>query len=157
MRGTEVHEIKGIKYEFCLIPPMDALKILTRLIKRTLPSVGGALAGNSIKGMADALNTNVNLDSMAKYLADNLDEREVQDTVREILQHVRIQGRVINIELDFAGEIMAMLKVVYKALEVNFSDFIEGLKEKLVATIKKATSQPTFPSTGTSGGQSSPK
>lgn len=152
MRGTETHEIKGKSYEFCLMPPAEALRILTRLIKRTLPSVGGAFSGGDLKGITEAVNGAVNLDALAQNLASNLEEQEVEETVKAILKHVRVDGREININVEFPGEIMTMLAVVYKALEVNYADFFAGLKERFGAIIKKNSSQAPKPrSTGSSG------
>jgi hypothetical protein len=157
VRQPETHEIKGTKYLFVLIPPPEALKILTRLIKRTLPSVGGALSGSDLKGMAEALSGEINLESLTSKLAENMEEDEIQDTIKILLKYAKIGGRDIDFNVDFAGELMTMFEVISKVMEVNYRDFLDGLKEKFAAAVRKVASQKQSQSTGISGDLSSLK
>lgn len=152
MRGTETHVIDGKKYEFMLIPPLEALRIITRIIKRILPPLGGAFSGSNIMDIANAIDGDINIQAMTISIAQNLDENEVEETVKQLMDYVMIDGRKINFSVDFAGTLMHMMAVIAKAIEVNYSDFLDGLKGRLATIIKNASSQKAnIRSTGSSG------
>ena len=125
--------IDGKGYEFYMMPPSKALRILIQLAKRALGPVGGALDGSGAS-LVDLMKTKVNLNGLLSRLAENLDEEWAQQLVTGLLEHVRHEGGTqIIFEVEFTGKLMHLFKIVGKALEVNYADFWEGLRAALAS------------------------
>lgn len=130
---TVVHLIDGKGYEFYMMPPSKALRILIQLAKRALGPVGGALEGSGAS-LSDILQTKINLEAMLSRLAENLDADWAQQTILAILEHVVHEGGTkIVFEVEFMGKLLHLFKIIGKALEVNYSDFWEGLRVGLAS------------------------
>lgn len=128
-----VHIIDGKSYEFYMMPPSRALRILVQIVKRSLGPVGGALDGSGAS-LAEILKARINLNGFLSRLAENLDEDWAQQTIMALLEHVLHQGgSKIVFEVEFQGKLFHMLKIVGKALEVNYADFWEGLRATLAS------------------------
>lgn len=124
-----LHEIDGAEYEFYMMPPSKALRIFVQLVKRALGPVGGALDGGGGVSLAEIMKAKVNMNGLLSRLAENLDAEWAQQTVQQILEHVRHKGgSQIVFEVEFMGKIMHLFKIIGKALEVNYADFWEGLR-----------------------------
>lgn len=135
---NSTREIDGLKVEVFLLPPKQALKVLTRLSKivgEPLGLAAGALLGGQKGAETEAVPLSareVQVDVLGKAVAaltDRLDEQVVLDTVETLLGSVHVKTaddngtRPVRMEHDFKGKTLTMLKVVAFALEVNFSDF----------------------------------
>jgi len=124
---SELHTIDGESYEFYMMPPGKALKILVQLLKRSLGPVGGALNSDNIS-LAELMKQKINLEGLLSRLAENLDADWAHQTILQLLEHVRHQGGTqLVFEVEFTGKLFHVLKIVGKALEVNYQDFIQGL------------------------------
>jgi len=143
---NNTREIDGMTAEVFLLPPTHALKVLTRLTKivgEPLGLAAGALLGDKPaepRGDAEAppasaLQKDIPDAVIGKVLAaftDRLDEAVVLDTLKLVMASVHIKTaedagtRTLNIDQDFRGRTLTMLKVFAFALEVNFSDFFAG-------------------------------
>ncbi len=118
--------------------PMDttpALKILTRLTKTILPSIGALIDGAGSKPAADGElpKEQVDLNMAMRELAERLDESQVLDTIKELLapEHVRLgTGMEMDFEKQFGGgNLKEMFDLVKAVLEVNYGDFFGVIGE----------------------------
>jgi hypothetical protein len=154
---NNTREIDGMTVEVFLLPPTHALKVLTRLSKivgEPLGLAAGALLGDKPEESrgdaeappASALQKDIPDAVIGKVLAaftDRLDEGVVLDTLKLVLANVFVKTdgdagtRKVNLEQDFLGKTLTMLKVFAFALEVNFSDFFAGASGS-GAILKKA-------------------
>lgn len=143
---NNTREIDGMTVEVFLLPPTHALKVLTRLSKivgEPLGLAAGALLADKpaeSRGDAEAPPASVATKDIpdaviGKVLAaftDRLDEGVVLDTLKLVMASVFVKTgddagtRKVNLEQDFLGKTLTMLKAFAFALEVNFSDFLAG-------------------------------
>lgn len=142
-RDLQTRTIDGELYEFYQLSPRIAVKILTRLLKVVGSPVGEALGRST--GSESLLDLELKGDVMGnivKALTERLDEDMVLNTIEELLQPVMCKGIKVGpqFETHFAGRISHLMKVVWAALEVNYSDFfgegfgLEGLRARVVAS-----------------------
>lgn len=130
MRKTENLNIDGHDVEIYQLPVPISLKVLTRLSKILAKPVGSALSGDEIKDK-NILDKSIDLGSILGNLGDRLDEEIVISTIEMILPYMTIDRKPIKTleSFDEYG-IMFLLKVAYKALEVNYSDFLDAFRAK---------------------------
>lgn len=134
--------IDGAKYTVTQMTARQALKMQAKLLKLLGPCIAeliGAVGKMEDAGLARAV--------MA--LAANLDEKTFDGLMFELLQHVRKDGVELtegNINLEFAGALNTMYKVIAFVLEANYADFLEegGIIQSLISAAK--TAKPAFPS-----------
>lgn len=141
MASTVNKNIDGLEFEFFPLPPKDAMRILVRLTKLLGEPFGilGDSAGLSAGGKEFVKNLSTGnipegiFGSAVRALLNRLDENEVEETIYLLLTKVygkfeKDAGtRKLNPDVDFAGRLSLMLRVVAAALEVNFGDFLRDL------------------------------
>jgi hypothetical protein len=156
MRERHVVNVDGEEYEIFDLPPRKALSVLTRITKIALEPIGNFVS--SMEGDA-LLDTQIDPQMLGKALAalsQRLDEEPVIKTVDEVFEYVHKKTKKggfiqVNIDTDFSGRIGHMLKVLYKALEVNYSDFLGESGGLLGAAVSKMKGRSRQTSTGESG------
>lgn len=125
MRSPEEREIDGHSITITMLPPDQALKILTRLVK----VVGEPLAVFAEAGGLEAAVTGDLIKKSVQALAEKLDEDDVVKTVKELMECVLIGGKqgkqVFN--AHFAGNLGHLFKVLQAVLEVQYGDFLGEL------------------------------
>lgn len=143
MKKAGMQQIDGKKYEIFQLAPKESLRILTKIIRIVGGPVGISLASmKGIKNLKDLLDSDVGSDligSLISTLAGRLDEKDVLDICETLLNNVSCDGVLIQQmeHPNFQGKPFHLLKVVKSALEVNYSDFLQG-NSALGSLIKKA-------------------
>lgn len=139
--------IDGEVYEFYQLSPRKAVKILTRLLRIIGKPVGKAV-GNVEGSVMDLELSGAVMGEIVASLTDKLDEDVVLDTIEQLLEPVMCDGKQVGkqFETHFAGRIGHLMKVVWAALEVNYSDFFDG-GFGLGSLAKRATASKSAPAT----------
>ncbi len=113
--------IDGAVYAVTQFPARRALALQTRLLKLLGPALATALGGIQ-DGRIDASVLSASL----KQLADTLDESTAVDLALQMLASTRRDGREITegvFDMEFAGQMDTLYKVLGFVLEVNFGGF----------------------------------
>lgn len=127
MKKTEEKSIDGSTYAVSQFSATKSLKMFHRLGKMIGPAFG-ALTGGAALG--DVANANVSAESFGaaiKALFDACDETVFERTVKDLLETTTKDGKPINFDLDFSGNIGSLFKVLAFVLEVNYSDFLGAI------------------------------
>ena len=131
MRDLDVRNIDGTNYSTSPLPATKSLAVLTRLTKM----VGETLLVIASRGAAalDDIDEDV-IAFTVRQLVERLDEREVDQTVRDLLAGMRCAGvekDVVQVfDAHFAGRLMHLFKVLQYSLEVNYSDFFDAVQSQ---------------------------
>ena len=126
MREPVKKVIDGEEYTFCLLPPKQSIRLLTRILKIVGPALGGAVSGGDIESIMDA---DIDTGMIISQLCSRLDENDVEHIIDALLSQVIHKGsgdlsRVFD--QHFAGRLPHLFKVVGVALEVQYGDFFAG-------------------------------
>lgn len=156
--GLKTFRIDQEDYQFGLLDPETAMKTWVRFLKMGLGPFGSLLSKVSLKGgKVDIGDIDFDLSEALQTLALRMDEQEVMDLIHTMLSQVRDKnGAELVFAVQFIGRIGHLLKVVGKAVEVNYADFF-GVFGGLIKKMPMATSQGKTTLTGKSGGSSSQK
>lgn len=142
MISVKEKEIDGAKYMVTQMTARQALKMQAKLVKLLGPCVAEAIT--SIFSKEDREN---GLSKAIMALATQLDEKTFDGLIFELLQGVRKNGmelREAEINLEFAGALNTLYKVIGFVLEANYADFLaEG---GIIQTLIAATAKPAFQS-----------
>jgi hypothetical protein len=132
--ATELIErtIDGEKYEFEQMGTKEALRILTRISKMVGKPL--ALATGAVKRGDDGkfkLDETV-LSNVAGTLFDRIDEDETIALVEMLCATKALcAGQKINFDRHYEGKLIHLSKVLSAALEVQYGDFFDAVKEFL--------------------------
>lgn len=123
MIETKEKVIGDNTYAVTQMPALRAVKMQARLLRLVGPCIGALIA-------ADPKNPDASLPMAISMLADKLDEATFEKLVLDLVQGVRCNGVEMTrglLDLDFAGKLNDLYRVLQFVLEVNFSDFfLEG-------------------------------
>lgn len=136
MIETKEKTIGDSVYSVTQMPAIRAVRMQARLLRLVGPSFG-ALIGSDPKNPDSSIPLAVSL------LADKLDETTFEKLVLELMTGVRKDGAELTrgkIDLDFAGNLNDLYRVIQFILEVNFSDFFQegGIITELADMVRKA-------------------
>lgn len=154
MLRTETREINGKKFQISQLPAMRALRLSTRLGKLFGPPLA-KVAGTSptTQGIAS-----VNVGALAPAIAslfETLSESELESLTRELLcttmvEHdgawVELFGHSPVFDLVMGGDVLGIFKLLYAAIEVNYSDFFGEFRGIVAAGAKAFRSVESKPS-----------
>ncbi len=101
-KETATKEIDGHQYVIGQLTTTRQLKLLARLNRILLEPIGNLTGGPDQEVSLKDLNLDIK--GACKALADNLTEDAVVDTVKELLEPVLRDGKTINFDQDFQGE-----------------------------------------------------
>lgn len=119
MIETRDKYINGHCYTITQLPARKALRLKTRLLKIFGPSLA--------QMFLSAAGEEGNITKAIELLANNLDENVLETLVVEMLAGVRKNGVELTapvIDLEFAGDMQGLYKVVGAVVEVNYSNFL---------------------------------
>lgn len=122
MISVKEKEIDGAKYSVTQMTARQALKMQAKLIKLLGPCISEAISASLSKD-----DTNF-LSKIITSLATQLDEKTFDQLVFDLLQGVRKNGFELSegsINLEFAGALNTLFKVIAFVLEANYSDFLQ--------------------------------
>ena len=124
MIETKDKEINGSKYSVTQFPAMRALRIQARIIKL----LGAPLSFLFIADSNNSKSADEQIPKVLMMLADQLDEKNFDSLVLDLLQSVRKNGMELTkpiIDLEFAGKLNELYLVLQFVLEVNYADFFQ--------------------------------
>jgi hypothetical protein len=127
--NVKTKTIDGRRFEFFPMPAPRSIKVLTRLIKIIGEPAGVLASDYSDQKPKSIMEYQLDESMISKAigaLTERLDEDIVLDTIHEIIRPVFVDGRRILFEQDFDGRIGHLFKVLFAALEANYSDFFDG-------------------------------
>ena len=135
MRELASKTIDGKKYEFEQFGAKHSLRIMARLTKimgEPLAMAIGALSnkekGASAKSILDRQIDGDILGKAVKALVERLDEDTVIDLMEELTAKSTLcDGKKIDFNAHYTGDIGHLFKVAYAALEVQYGNFFGGL------------------------------
>lgn len=143
MISAKKKTIDGSEYMVTQMTARQALKMQAKLLKLLGPCLGEAISAMLTKDDKTGLSRSL----MA--LASTVDEKTFDGLVFELLVGVRKDGvelRDGEINLEFAGALNTLYKVIAFVLEANYSDFwAEGGIIHTLAALLPAE-KPAFPS-----------
>lgn len=151
---SEERTIGDNTYRVTQLVSKDARPTLIRLFKLLGPSIGqmveDAMAGRSI-------NPDIGVGVAISQLADRISEDDLERLIDTLVQNKTLARKTENgwplldkagFDVHFTGRIGEMFKVLAFALEVNFQDFLGGLRSAAQSLFKgKGTSASPSPQT----------
>ena len=132
-------EIDGELYIFTMLRPRVSISLLKRIIKLFGPTIGKTFP-EAIK-IKDILDANIHIGDALTEFSERLDDKEVQDMIDILFTQVQHKGEGIlsnQLAFDnlFTGRIKHLFKVVLKAVEVQYADFLPEGEDPLKAIIE---------------------
>lgn len=142
MVKTDTRTIDGSVYVVTQLPAMRAFKTLNRLGRTIGPAVAKLMGAGSTDFMElDA----AFLGSAVEALFERLSDDDLQAITEALLYNTTVDKAPLNFDLEFAGRMDTLLKVLKFAFEVNYGSFFDGLRKLASQAPAKSTS--TSPST----------
>lgn len=129
-RKLERTVIDGMTYEIGQWPVDKSLDMLTWLTK-TLGESFASLSSGAVN-MEDLMDKEIAdvLGPAIRSLIPRLNEQEVKDRAREIVDDVLCNGKKIAYDVHFMGRIGHLFKVIVEVLKVQYADFLGALTDK---------------------------
>ena len=128
--ALQSHTVDGQVYQFSYLAPRQALALWSRLAVHVIPAMAAALPKS--KGLSAEL-SELNLEGAAHHLVALLAQEQFTKDVDLVLATVlREDNAPVTVDM-YPGRTMHVLKLVAKALEVNYSDFFAGFKTAIAA------------------------
>lgn len=144
-KSAEKIIIDNEAYVVGIMPPTQALRILTRLTKLCGESLVQFIATIDTKDPKKSLlDANISpqvLSDALRGLIGRLDEELVVSLFQELCDVVLYKGQKVNFETHFMGRLGHMFKVSFKVLRVQFADFFGALPGLGAYAASKDTSQ----------------
>ena len=126
------------EYQFGLLNPFKANKLLIKLTKILGPALGSMSKGGDVKSIMD-----MDLSEVMEGLCSRLDEDQIESIMITLFDQVLCDGDKMTesfVATEFKGSLNTLYKVTFAALEVQFGDFFGG-KGVLAGLKKKAVSR----------------
>lgn len=127
MISTQETEINGHVYSVTQLPARRALRLQYKLMKIFAPSLPMLLDfGNGDLGKKTIGITTDKLSDAFLEIFTQMDERTYESMIFEMLQGVRRDGVEMTpntVDIDFMGDLMSLMKVLWFVLGVNFDSF----------------------------------
>lgn len=121
-------------FNIALLMPSKAFELGAKLLKL----VGEPVAALAMsKSEADLLQA---LPLAVRGLTSNMDNKETLSLIKILFQTVSLNGKSINFEEYFQGRMGHMFKVLIALINIQFSDFFQGVAEsmKQITNLAKA-------------------
>ena len=128
MQRTQERVIDNVTYVCSQFPATKGLKMLHR-VGRFIAGPLSALAGDMKPGQK-VTTADMSVDTIGKAVQaffETCDEATFETTVKDLITSTTRDGKPINFDIDFAGQLGHLLKVLAFFLEVNFKDFFSGI------------------------------
>ena len=134
-------QIDDKEYQFGLLNPFKANKLLIKLTKILGPALGSMSKGGDVESIMD-----MDLSEVMEGLCSRLDEDQIESIMIALFEQVLCDGDKMTqsfVETEFKGSLNTLYKVMFAALEVQFGDFfagngvLAGLKKKAVTSLAK--------------------
>jgi hypothetical protein len=129
VRELKSRTIDGHTYEVQELPARLALRTLNRLSRHTLPALARAFGAAKSESLDD-IDTG-ELGAALETLFEHLTDDELDGLTETLLKDVSlVDGKPLWAQMDvhFQGRMLALLKLLGFAIEVNFADFFGALR-----------------------------
>lgn len=122
-------------FKMQLLTPSRAFEIGAKLMRLMGEPIATLAGSENANGFKDALPQAV------KALTANLDKGETLMLIKQLMSTLSIEGKLVNFDVYFHGQMGLMFKVLTQVIELQFSDFFEGVAQALtkVTNIAKAS------------------
>ena len=149
--GQRQKAINGRNYSIILLPATRGLTVSNRLVKSLGPAIGVLLDNSKVKEVLFPEEQSMFTD-MAIALVRQLDELDLENTIKELLNGCACNGQPLDFDKHFAGNYGELVAVVEFALKENFGDFfttylkakgleIHTLREMMQPRVKDTTQE----------------
>ena len=157
MRKNATKEIGGITYECTQLHPKVAMRVLTKLVQKFGGPLGAALesfgkAGSNGPMAASAaetiLDAEVDFAKIFGSLGEKLGEDDLWNLCEDLCQCViavvpqggntvggQLKGENFEAHFSQPKMLVNLMAVAIFSLEVNFKDFLDGIKEKVQSVL----------------------
>lgn len=136
MLEAKEKEINGTRYRVSQLPFREGRALLQRLFRIFAPVLGQSLKGLDSKDAANLSLGEIKLSALGdglSILAETLTGSDFDSTCDLLAAHTQVNLNGTSwvslkdvMDIHFAGKYLHMMKWLTFALEVNFSDFLEG-------------------------------
>ncbi len=155
-------KIDNNEYLFTQLDPRKSAKLMLWLLglvgSPIGKAIGGFKSGKNGKGLLDAELDFDAVGAALQALFEKADDQKVEENIDLLLDTVLHEGKPLSLDsIVFQGKVLHMFKVVRRALEVNYSDFLavsRGVSAAMGKMMTMMSEKQT--STGSSGDQSLP-
>lgn len=139
MIETQEKEINGNRYSVTQMTARRALRMKAKLLKQFGTALAEIFLPSEDKPIEGAGFSKKEAVSALQALSCELDERAFELLVMELLSGVRKDGVELTeaiVDMEFAGDLATLFKVIWFVLEVNFSSFFgeSGIGEMMQAS-----------------------
>jgi|GEM_PF-2070050 hypothetical protein len=149
-----IEKIGGRTFSFGLVPPTRAIVVEVAIARVIGEPLFKALTGADAE-IGDSKEQLLQVGVAAVgMMASKMDATELLTTMQTVFEFITVDGERINIDRDFVGRNRELWQVFIKGLQVNFSDFFDGLHfDSSQGLLAKLTPSKKRTSAGTSSGQ----
>lgn len=128
--GVHSVDIKGKTYVIELLPATQAFAVAIQLSKVFLPAIGALVDGTQKQGSVLPEDDNLFTDA-AVLLVGQLENVSILDLVSLLTQKITVDGKPINIDNDFKGNLGGLVRLLEYVLTENCGDlFFDYLQAK---------------------------
>lgn len=144
IKAQEV-EIRGSKYTITQMTARKAIRMQAKLVKLLGPAFAELINGIREHGVEKA---DIALPKTLMYLTSQLDDKTLEAIIIELTEGVRKSGIELTpaiLDMEFAGELDTLYRLLFEIVKVNFSDFFAegGIMQILITAWK--SSKPVSP------------
>ena len=128
MQNTQTQVIDGLTYTTTQFSATKGIKMLHRVGKYVagpLSKLAPAMKGGGINADVDP----ELLGGAIQSFFQGCPEHELETTIKDLLSTTTCDGKAINFDLDFAGKLGHLFKVLAFVLRVQFGNFMQGIGE----------------------------
>lgn len=135
-KDTTSKKIEEVNYELILLNTSRAFITGQKILKLSLPSAG--VAADGLMG-SDEFSENDTFTSMAMFILRQMDEVDILEIIKELLEGLKADGEVVDFEKYFRGDIGLLVEVIEFALRSNYSSLFTGsnLTKKLMTFMRE--------------------
>lgn len=141
MKQPQNRQVNGKDLKIYYLGPSEQIRFIKFMMK-TVGSPMGALKDSDASIMDSKVDAKL-IGLFMEKLVDSFDEEAIITWSKKLLTMVEVDGKKMNMEIDFQGELLFMFKVLKEVLEVNFGDFLSagtgllGLIKSKMALVRK--------------------
>lgn len=149
MKELATKIVDGESYEFSQMGAKEALRMLTRLAKIVGKPVALTISSLKKPEGGDFLDTEINMDfvgSAVEALVQNLEQNEVLDIIETLCaKNALCNGAKIIFNSHYESRLGHLFKVLWAALEVQYGNFFDVLREVPGISRRKPPAPATIP------------
>ena len=132
--GVHSVDIKGKTYVIELLPATQAFAVAIQLSKVFLPAIGAIVDGNGKRDNILPEDDNLFTDA-AVLLVGQLGNVSILDLVSLLTQKITVDGKAVDINEDFKGNLGGLVRLLEFVLKENCGDlFTDYLQAKGIST-----------------------